>query len=84
MSFHRAHPFILFYPKAPGIICILSGVLTPYMGAEGDIEDPLHRRGWMRGGDGYKIRFKTTQSMGKKRGRFSAPLKELVKIRANL
>jgi len=26
------------------------------MGAEDDIEDPLPRRGWMRGG-GYKIRF---------------------------
>jgi len=49
MSFRRAHPFILFYPKAPGIICILSGVLTPYMGAEGDIDDFLPRRGWMRG-----------------------------------
>jgi len=47
MSFRRAHPFILFYPKTTGIICILSGVLTPYMGAEGDIKDPLPRRGWM-------------------------------------
>ena len=70
MSFRRAHPFILFYPKAPGIFCILSGVLTPYMGAEDDIEDPLPRRGWMRGGIKEGL---TTQSMGKKGAGFLPP-----------
>ena len=51
MSFRRTHPFILFYPKAPGIICLLSGVLTPHMGTEGDIKAPLSL-GEDGGGDG--------------------------------